>query len=336
MVVIDNCKLKTKSMLKSIKLREMQSGISLVEILIALVLGLLLTIGMVEIFLGSKQAYRSQDALSRIQENGRFSMEVLGRDIRMAGFQGCGSLDIVEPNVIARNPPAGGFSASTAIQGYFYDGSNWDPLLAGAPSGVIANTDLISISRGSDCGAYLVGNMTADNANIQLNPDNTCNFNAGDLILISDCTSSDLFRATNVSEGSSKITIAHAKSVNGNTSNRLSKAYGEDAQIYGFTRVEYYLKQNSFGRPALFRRENGTENELVEDVENMQVLYGEDTTSDFFADQYVQAPSVTSWPRVGSVRLTLTMRSKDENITLDRQRMTQDMTSSIAVRNRLP
>ena len=202
-----------------------QRGISLVELMVAMVIGLILIAGVVKIFASNKQGYRTHEAMSRIQENGRYAMEILARNVRMAGFMGCGNLDTIEPNVIANNPPSGGLSASNAVRGYEYDGSNWSPSFNGtAPTGVVAGTDVITVSRGGDCGAYLVGNMLVDNANIQLNPDNTCNFQAGDVVIISDCVSTDIFRATSVSGGAtSKITIAHANNMN--TTNRLSKAY---------------------------------------------------------------------------------------------------------------
>lgn len=64
-----------------------QRGFTLVEILVALAIGALLTVGFVQIFSGSKKTYLVQDNLSRLQENGRFAMDFLSQDIRMAGFR---------------------------------------------------------------------------------------------------------------------------------------------------------------------------------------------------------------------------------------------------------
>jgi type IV pilus assembly protein PilW len=60
-------------------------GFTLVEILVALAIGALLTSGFVQIFSSSKKTYLIQDNLSRLQENARFAMDFLARDIRMAG-----------------------------------------------------------------------------------------------------------------------------------------------------------------------------------------------------------------------------------------------------------
>jgi len=63
-----------------------QQGLTLVEILVALMISTFLIAGVIQLFIGSKQTYRSYDALSRIQENGRFVLEAMARDIRMAGY----------------------------------------------------------------------------------------------------------------------------------------------------------------------------------------------------------------------------------------------------------
>lgn len=66
-----------------------QAGFSLVEIMIALLIGLFLLGGILQIFSASQQTYRMQSNLARLQENGRFALDFLARDIRMAGYWGC-------------------------------------------------------------------------------------------------------------------------------------------------------------------------------------------------------------------------------------------------------
>jgi type IV pilus assembly protein PilW len=67
--------------------RERQQGLSLVELLVAMVLGLLLTAGALEMMLSSRNLHRTTDSLSRIQENGRFALDFLNRGINMAGYK---------------------------------------------------------------------------------------------------------------------------------------------------------------------------------------------------------------------------------------------------------
>lgn len=66
-----------------------QTGMTLIEIMIALLIGAFLSAGILQIFIGSKQTYTMQENLSRMQENGRFALEFLAKDIRMAGYWDC-------------------------------------------------------------------------------------------------------------------------------------------------------------------------------------------------------------------------------------------------------
>lgn len=63
-----------------------QKGFSLVELMISLVLGLILVGGAVNAFISSKQTYSLQEAMSRVQESGRFSLDLMARDLRHAGI----------------------------------------------------------------------------------------------------------------------------------------------------------------------------------------------------------------------------------------------------------
>jgi len=97
-----------------------QSGMSLIELMIAMVLGVFLMLGIVEIFSGTKATYNMQDGLSRIQENARFATGVLGREVKLAGVLGCGSMTSFA-TTSSRPQPVINYIANTA-----------DPLLVGA------------------------------------------------------------------------------------------------------------------------------------------------------------------------------------------------------------
>ena len=64
------------------------SGFSLVELMIALVLGTLIVGGMISVFISSKQTYNNNDRLARLQENGRMALYYLTNDLRHANFWG--------------------------------------------------------------------------------------------------------------------------------------------------------------------------------------------------------------------------------------------------------
>lgn len=66
-----------------------ERGVTLIELLVALGIGALLVLGLVEVFSASRTAYQLSTGLARSQENGRFALDVLQRDVRMAGHVGC-------------------------------------------------------------------------------------------------------------------------------------------------------------------------------------------------------------------------------------------------------
>jgi type IV pilus assembly protein PilW len=66
--------------------RASQLGLTLVEMMIAMVLGLLILLAVSSIYIGSRQTFRMQDDNARLQETGRYALEVLGRSVRQAGF----------------------------------------------------------------------------------------------------------------------------------------------------------------------------------------------------------------------------------------------------------
>lgn len=70
-------------------MRKFEKGVTLVELMIALVLGVLLILGLLEVFASAKASYRTSEALGRVQETGRFAIDYLQRDLRMAGHLGC-------------------------------------------------------------------------------------------------------------------------------------------------------------------------------------------------------------------------------------------------------
>jgi len=332
-----------------------QKGITLIEILVALALSLIILAGVMHIFLNNKQTYRVQEAFARIQESGRFAMQFITSDLRMAGYAGCGS-KISTPNNIANYYPAPpatkdniadevSMFTGSGIEGFEY--TNLPVPLSGAVSlttaNVVAGSDIVRIKRAASTGARLTGNMTADNANIQLDGTTALGlFEENDYMFISDCEKADIFVANNVSASAGKITIAHSNAVN--LDNKLSKAYQEDAEVYKFVNTTYYVGSNTAGEPALFRRTllNAgalSEEELVDGIEDLQLLYGEDTDTDGAPNVYVDSVSVTNWENIVAVRVELQVRSIEDNLAKTMtaygdKRLRRTFTTSIAIRNR--
>jgi len=336
-------------------------GIGLVELMIAMTIGLVLLGGIGYIFLGSQQTFRTQDGFSRIQENVRYALDQVGVDVRMAGYAGCLNLASIDPanpsagpaiSVIANGAPTVGLAE--AMRGY--DGASWTAP-GTAPANWVSGTGVFLLTRADAQGVNLTGNMTANNANIAISS-NPAGIVAEQALLISDCVSADLFRATNTPSGGS-LTIAHAISncsnigVACNTDNKLSKAYGADAEIFRMISNTYFIGTNPAGVPALYRRPlDGDAEELVDNVENIVMRFGIDTDNDFVVNSYASASAVTNWRQVMTARLSMVFRSNSNNVatqvqpyvlegttvtpaTTDR-RLRQVATATFGLRNRLP
>jgi len=296
-----------------------QTGFTLVEVLVAVTISIILLVGVIQIFATTKRSYKLDESLARLQENGRFATDILARDVRMAGFQGCANSAGLPVNNIVKNPkPDVIFDLKDAIHGL--DNVGTTTTINGQSIATKAGTDVLTIRNASPSSAQLRVKMSNPNdANIQLysNPEG---WTAGDIFFITDCENADIFQATTVSNpnGNGWITITHASNVN--TSNKLSKAYQTNAMLMRFESTTYFIAQsaahptNDAGQPvySLWRirvtqNNAGTPEELVEGVSNMQVTYGLDTDGNGTVDTYTTAPPAgsTTWEKVASTRIDL-------------------------------
>ena len=66
-----------------------QRGFGLIELMIAMALGLILILGVTQVFLNSKRSFVMQQQVAALQENARFMLTRISRDVRQAGMFGC-------------------------------------------------------------------------------------------------------------------------------------------------------------------------------------------------------------------------------------------------------
>lgn len=64
-----------------------QSGVTLIEMMVAITIGLLLTVGIAQIYLSSISTQRTQDNVALLNESSRFAFDLLAREVRKAGFR---------------------------------------------------------------------------------------------------------------------------------------------------------------------------------------------------------------------------------------------------------
>src|SRR5690349_21027647 len=71
--------------------RRHSKGMTLVELMVAMVLGLVIIGGVIGVMLANKRSYSTNQGLAQVQETARTAFELMARDIRQAGGNGCDS-----------------------------------------------------------------------------------------------------------------------------------------------------------------------------------------------------------------------------------------------------
>jgi len=300
-----------------------EKGFTIVELMVSLLLGVMLLVVIGNLFVSHKRSYGVQEGLARIQENGRYTKYLMTRDLRMSSFQGCNNIANTPPHNLITTPAGNqSLTADNAIRGFEASGAVWSPTLPTwltskitAGTNIVPGTDVVIIRRLSAQSVYLSANMPLDSASI--NVPNQVSFKDGDVLFITDCGNTNVFKAT---AGTTATSISHSTA--NNISNRLAKAYQMDAQVGKLLTFAYYIKDtgrtNRSGLPilSLFRQDiEGNEQELVEGMENLQITYGLDTNSDGSVDTYSTANAISTanrWPQVISINIAALLNSVDE------------------------
>ncbi len=317
-----------------------QTGLTLVEMLVAVALSMVLMAGVFQIFISSKQTYRVQNELGRLQENARFAMGILTHDIRMAGNIGCNqAADLTDLTVGTLLD-----GIKVGIEGFEQDSMS----VGDTPNGltlddIATDTDLIFLKGVSSVAYNVTNTMTHVDNNITLvdNP-----FETNDVAIIADCKSVDIFTVDSVVGGTD---------INPRTS--LTKLYGPDAQVMRPYFVVYYIAPDANNNNVrnLYRKvlnDTGTagldSEPLIEGIENIQIEYGEDVGGNGLTTRYVDADAAgLNMEHVTAIRIHLLVATQDQHLASEPQtytlngaqttstdrRLFRTMTTTIVLRN---
>lgn len=303
-----------------------QQGISIIELMIALLVGLILMGGIIEVFLSNNQTSSLHMNLTKIQQNGRLAIHTLTTDIRMADYSGCYSdlSDGLENTL--NNQAAFAWNLTNPIQGFNNVNSSFtisDTNSGGVISGIIEGTDVLVI-KGMTDGVPIRTNPDTKKFTI----DESLNrFKDGEILIVADCEQASLFQTSKVDskDGVTKIEHKSDSRTPGNSTEHIANSYGTDAEIARLRSTAYYLKNDADGNPGLFQSSltiNSAgdtaalqENQLIKNVENMQLQFGVDTDNDSDADVYQDASAVTDWKAVVSIRIALLLVSEAAFLT---------------------
>src|SRR5690554_1096287 len=299
------------------RMKRTQQGITVVELMVAMLLGLILTAGLVQIFTGSQRSFRMAEALGRVQETGRIASDILSRDIRNADYWGCTKHSrvktLLDENHAGYDVDVHGFTLDENVE-------TISVKVATAGDAAVTGSHILTLRGASGPGIRLTSAM--DSTSEALDVTSVAGLEAGDILLLSDCSDGVIFQATQVSGGASpKIEHATGGAVTpGNSAAEFVKAF-ESGEIYK-PYVRRYEVQEKDGRYGLYLI-NGSDPalELLEDVVDMRIQVGEAAGPD--------GTTIATWKDASdggvnfdlalALRVSLLVRSEANNVVENAQ-----------------
>ncbi|OZC35175.1 hypothetical protein B9Q17_08040 [Marinobacter vinifirmus] len=318
-----------------------QSGLTLVELLIASTLGLILLLGVVQLFVSSSDSFRMAESIGRMQESGRLAQDVLGRAIRNADYWGClqgVEVDsVLDPDGDDYDPDLHDFNGAPGVTFDVSDGSN---------NGV-AGSVIISLKGVRSAGIRMSSThqVSASSSQIKLESLPSGLLDKSGVVMLSDCQNAVVFQLTSVNENS--LTIGHntgsvvdpgnMKKVGGgcpngsNSANCFPDTYENGEIFLPFTEI-YRLSEDADGRRSMFltRGISGSSAkpvslELVSDVIEMEAQVGIGTQGDNVITSWLDVTNANlatiNSSYVKAVRISLLVRSPEDRVARQRQQV---------------
>jgi type IV pilus assembly protein PilW len=290
-----------------------ERGFSLVEVMIAMTIGLVVTTLVATIFASSSATYKVADTQSALQETGRVALENIDRDVQMAGFRGCNSNNVNNSgplvNVITA-PTSYLNDLGTALQGYDAVGAGWVPALPGAIAGAVPapapGSDILVVRLPVGTPIGLSAPMVSTTSDVPLF--SVAGLAVNDNAFIADCSQTAAFRIS----GFVGTSLRHT--VGANTNNAFSRVFAEDAVVMRFETRAYYVAPSSrdpANETSLWMLAGAAAPvEVVEDVAGLQIQYGEDTDGDYLVNVYRDAGAVADFSTVVALQVSLLLRGE--------------------------
>lgn len=309
-----------------------QRGMSLVEIMVALALGAVITLGIVQMFTANRATYQANMGQARLQENARFALEFMALPLRSAGAAGCARRVPIENQFGTEGNPGGRFDLAEAVVGHTASGSSWTPALPGAVfSGVSPEEGQdVLLVKYLHTEALDVVSTNVDNI-VATEPARVDPYASGAPLLISDCERAWLFASSGAAISGGQLQIDHSLGVD--------PGFGTEATVSRVFSDYYYIApgagtNNAGDAPlSLWRHRVGQgHTELVEGVEELSFQYGVDLDGNRIPNVY--RDSITSVDNVVTVRIQLTANSVD--VVTDAAAVARrEFSQTIGIRNRL-
>ncbi|TYC60459.1 hypothetical protein FMN52_05580 [Marinobacter sp. BW6] len=300
-----------------------QAGLSIIEVIVALALSLIITLGLTQIFTSNSQSFRVSEASARIQETGRLATSIIGREIRNASYWGCLGSQGVRDGRLNSILNDTGFDVGALLRGL--DAEND----AGA-----GNSDILylgGVNGNSQISVTFQPSQQA--ANLQV--DDSDSFNLNDILIVTNCSQGDVFQVTNLNTNN-EVVVHNSGSVSdgpGNSTQALSTNYNDDpdgASVFRPRQQRFYLQDNGNGIRELVTDGVGitgagignfsTPVALLQDVIDFQIQLGVDSNQNGQVNNWEEPLGLTVAGRTQAdntiaVRISALVRSPNDGVT---------------------
>ncbi|WP_203143963.1 PilW family protein [Marinobacter mangrovi] len=302
----------------------LQSGLSIVELMVALVLGTLLTMGLVQIFTSNSQTFRLNEADARAQESGRMAVQLVSHALRNAGYFGCYPINPITNNLDSSDEDYDPGMYDFSFQGIAAENAD-------RPTDAVDGTKFFSIS-GVRANSGIAATKDVVSASMEVSSKG--GLKAGSIVMISDCEHGDIFEISSikVEDDGAKITLVAENQDNtegqpGNdfsanapaactVSDCLSASYSKGVRIRQPFNETYYIGSGPSGNALFFRNAAGNAVELVDNVIDMDIRFGEGSVNTGVQNWRENPADVSDWGKVIAVQASFLVRAGDTNTTL--------------------
>lgn len=281
--------------------RLFQRGLSMVEMLIAMAISLIISFGVVNLFLQSKASFMQDEEISRLQENGRWALRFLSRELSMTGFYG----NLVDGTSISTALPVAsdcspGWALNTAVPLEHLDNVTETAVLLNylcmSAGEVLPGTDMVAIRRTKDSAAMLDGSISATLVDEAVYLRLEQFGNSAELVRGSDMALTDKTPGSGVDSWEYQPQLLfvrpYANAPGDGIPTLCTRKLTRDAATLGIDTAEC----------------------LVEGVENLQLEYGLDSSvpADYSADYYTSSPTAAELRQAVNARIFVLARSVNE------------------------
>ncbi|MGP9833709.1 PilW family protein [Marinobacter sp. NSM] len=317
-----------------------QAGLTLVELLIASVLGLLLTLGVAQLFVSGSDTFRLAESIGRMQESGRLAQDILGRSVRSTDYWGCLSADrirsVVDENHGSYDPDLHNFVDPQGIQFDIGDGTT-----AATGTVLIQLKGMRSVALPVDTSAGGTNGAPISGRTIPLQSLSAGQVNQGGFAMLSDCDDAIVFRVSDIDLANNTVDLAATITDSGGNAvvpgNEAAGSCSDSSlpncfpatlaggELFTGYVERYYIRDDNGRRSLVFDGFGPTgvinRQEIVTDVIDMQVQVGSGPRGDNVINnwQTVNAGNLTtvndkSVAYVKAVRISLLVRSQEDGV----------------------